>query len=50
METQIMVRLRGSDIKLKTKLEAVAKRQRRSLNQVATIALELGLKELDNKA
>ncbi len=50
MNTQIMVRLRGSDTRLKTKLEAVAKKQRRSLNQIATIALEIGLKELDNKA
>ena len=51
METQIMVRLRGRDTRIKTKLEAVAKKRRQSLNQIATVALEEWLdKELDNKA
>lgn len=47
METQIMVRLRGQDVKLKAKLEAAAKKQRMSLNQLATIILEKGLNDID---
>lgn len=48
MNTQIMVRLRGHDTKLKTRLEAAAKKQRRSLNEMAIIILEKGLADIDN--
>lgn len=47
---QISIRLRGDDQKLKARLEAVAKKQRRSLNEMSVILLEKGLDSIDNKA